>query len=137
MDSGIEILTFDNLKDTYNFIKEKKVLDELFLFKNTKITKENKNNLGYVILYNGDVVGAASIFDEEDGIILNELFEIREKYRGMGFARKLYEYIIKDSLCDGVHGFCTTDENQSFWEHMGQVCIDTKTREMLEMLNPM
>lgn len=134
MESHIEIFTFDNLKETYNFLKEENVLDELLLFKNTKITKENKKNTGYVIVDNDEVVGAASIYDEEDGYILNELFEIREKFRGKGYARILYEYIKEDSLCYGVHGFCTNDENQSFWEHMGQKCINKETREMIEKL---
>lgn len=134
MKRHINIITFENLKETYDFLKEKNVLDELLLFRDTKITKENRNNTGYVIVNGNEVVGAASIYDEEDGYILNELFEIREKFRGKGYARILYEYIKEDSLCNGVHGFCTTDENQSFWEHMGQKCINKKTREMIEKL---
>lgn len=134
MEKRVEIITFENLKETYDFLKEENVLNELSLFRNTEITKENKDNTGYVIVDNDEVVGAASIYDEEDGYILNELFEIREKFRGRGYARILYEYIKEDSLCEGVHGFCTNDENQSFWEHMGQKCINKKTREMIEKL---
>lgn len=134
MSPKIEILTFINLKATYKFLKECGVINEFPMFKNTRITKENRKNAGYVILENDEVAGAASIYDEEDGYILNELFEIREKFRGKGYGRMLYEYIKEDSMCDGVHGFCTNDENQSFWEHMGQKCINKKTREMIEKL---
>lgn len=130
----VEIITFYNTKELYDFLEATTAIESLDIFFNTPIDIVPKDNLGYAIIVDDLVVGAASIYEEDESTIFNELFEIRKEYRGQGLARVLYEYIKEDTMCERVHGFCTNDENQSFWEHMGQKCIDQEKREMLEIV---
>lgn len=132
---NIEIIEFEDTKELYKFLEDTDAMEHLWIFFNTPIDIVPEDNIGYVIIADDLVVGAASIYDEGDGTIFNELFEIREDYRGQGLARMLYEYIKEDTMCNAVHGFCTNDDNQSFWEHMGQQCIDPEKREMIEVID--
>ena len=132
---NIEIIEFENTKELYQFLEDTTAMEHLWIFFNTPIDIVPEDNIGYVIIVDDLVVGAASIYDEGNGTIFNELFEIREDYRGQGLARMLYEYIKEDTMCSAVHGFCTNDDNQSFWEHMGQRCIDPEKREMIEIID--
>lgn len=128
-----EIIVFDDTISLYRFLRETDSLRRLHMFLNTPYKDVPKDNTGYVIMEGEDVVGAASLYDEGFGRFFNELFEIVPEYRGKGYARVLYEYMKEDSMAGEIHGFCTNDENQSFWEHMGQKCINPKMREMLEV----
>lgn len=128
-----EIIVFDDTISLYRFLRETDSLRKLDMFLNTPYTGIPKDNTGYVIMEGEEVVGAASLYDEGCGRFFNEIFEIAPEYRGKGYARVLYEYMKEDSMANEIHGFCTNDENQSFWEHMGQKCINPEMREMLEI----
>lgn len=128
-----EFIVFDTTRELFDFLRETDALYGLEMFFDTPAAMVPKDNTGYVVMEGEDVVGAASLYDEGDGTFFNELFEILPEYRGKGYARALYEYMKKDSMAERIHGFCTNDENQSFWEHMGQRCIDSEHREMLEI----
>ena len=130
----VDIISFYTTKELYDFLKESDAFKNLLWFKNTPRKSLPKDNIGYVVMVDDLVVGAASVYEEGDGTIFNELFEICEEYRGQGLARVLYEYIKKDTMCEMVHGFCTNDKNKSFWEHMGQKCVNPETREMIEVV---
>ena len=130
-----EIITFDTTAALYGFLGEKHALDKLDMFRQTPVTMIPKDNLGYVIMVGDEVCGAASLYDEGDDTYFNEIFEIVPEHRGKGYARILYEYMKQDSMAAKIHGFCTNDENQAFWEHMGQKCINKKHREMMEICN--
>ena len=129
-----EVLVFDDTPSLYAFLRSTEVLDKLELFLHTPAEAVPKDNLGYVIMDGDTVCGAAILYDEGNDTYFNELFEIVPECRGKGYARILYEYMKEDSLAERIHGFCTSDENQSFWEHMGQKCINRKEREMLEII---
>lgn len=129
-----EVLVFDDTPSLYAFLRSTGALDKLELFLHTPAEAVPKDNLGYVIMDGDTVCGAASLYDEGNDAYFNELFEIVPECRGKGYARILYEYMKEDSLAERIHGFCTNDENQSFWEHMGQKCINPKQREMLEII---
>lgn len=129
-----EVLVFDDTPSLYAFLRSTGALDKLELFLHTPAEAVPKDNLGYVIMDGDTVCGAASLYDEGNDTYFNELFEIAPECRGRGYARILYEYMKEDSLAERIHGFCTNDENQSFWEHMGQKCINRKEREMLEII---
>ena len=47
-------------------------------------------------------------------------------------TKELYEFIKADLEPERIHGFCTTAENKSFWEHLGQECINEETKEMYD-----
>ena len=128
-----EIIVFEDTLSLYRFLRETDSLRKFDMFLKTPYTSVPKDNLGYVIMEGEEVVGAASLYDEGDGTFFNEIFEIIPEYRGKGYARALYEYMKKDSMADRIHGFCTNDENQSFWEHMGQKCVNKEMREMIEI----
>lgn len=128
-----EIIVFEDTPSLYRFLHETDSLRKLDMFLNTPYADIPKDNTGYVIMEGDEVVGAASLYDEGFGRFFNEIFEIVPEYRERGYARVLYEYMKEDSMADEIHGFCTNDENQSFWEHMGQKCINQKMREMLEV----
>lgn len=128
-----EIIVFDDTISLYRFLRETDSLHRLHMFLNTPYKDVPKDNTGYVIMEGEEVVGAASLYDEGAGTFFNEIFEIVPEYRGKGYARALYEYMKEDSKADEIHGFCTNDENQSFWEHMGQKCANPEMREMLEI----
>lgn len=132
----MEIIIFDTTRELYRFLKETSAIDELDLFKNTPQKLIPPDNMGYVIISDDgfNVLGAASLYEEGPGIWFNEIFEIIESQRGNGLGRYLYEFIKDDLKPDKIHGFCTTPENKSFWEHMGQKCIDEESGEMLEVL---
>ena len=131
----MEIIIFDTTKELYRFLKDSGGLGTLQLFKNTSQKSIPPDNMGYVVINSKfEVLGAASLYEEETGVWFNELFEVAESYQGKGIGRKLYEFIKKDLEPIRIHGFCTTPENKSFWEHLGQKCIDEKTNEMLEIL---
>lgn len=128
-----EVIVFEDTLSLYRFLRETDSLRKLDMFLKTPYTSVPKDNLGYVIMEGEEVAGAASLYDEGDGTFFNEIFEIVPEYRGKGYARVLYEYMKEDSMADRIHGFCTNDENQSFWEHMGQKCVNKKMREMIEI----
>lgn len=128
-----EIIVFEDTLSLYGFLRETDSLRKLDMFLKTPYTSVPKDNLGYVIMEGEEVAGAASLYDEGDGTFFNEIFEIVPEYRGKGYARVLYEYMKEDSMADRIHGFCTNDENQSFWEHMGQKCVNKEMREMIEI----
>ena len=130
-----EFIVFDTTKSLYKFLAATDVLDKLDMFANTPVDTIPNDNIGYVITEGDGICGAASLYDEGNGVFLNELFEIVPEYRSKGYARALYEFMKKDSMADKIHGFCTNDETQSFWEHMGQRCINPKIREMMEIIN--
>ena len=131
----MEVIIFDSTKELYEFLKETDVLNKLYLFKNTKEKDIPPDNMGYVVLDNsGNPIGAASLYEEGIGIWFNEIFEIVPEFRGQGVGRYLYEFIKSDLEPDMIHGFTTTPENKKFWEHLGQVCIDQKTNEMIEKI---
>lgn len=128
-----EVIVFEDTLSLYRFLRETDSLRKLDMFLKTPYTSVPKDNLGYVIMEGEEVVGAASLYDEGNGTFFNEIFEIVPEYRGKGYAKVLYEYMKKDSMADRIHGFCTNDENQSFWEHMGQKCVNKEMREMIEI----
>lgn len=131
----MEVIIFDTTKELYKFLKDTSALEELNLFNNTPQKSIPADNIGYVVLGdNFKVLGAASLYEEATGIWFNELFEITQEARGKGIGRYLYEFIKADLEPSKIHGFCTTPENKAFWEHLGQVCINLKTNEMLEIL---
>ena len=130
-----EVLFFDRTSQLFSFLKLHKALDKLELFKKTPMRTIPCDNTGYVLLVNGEIAGAASIYDELDGTIFNELFEITNDFQGHGWCRYLYEFIKRDLEPDAVHGFATDDYTQSLWEHLGQVCIDQNTHEMVELVS--
>lgn len=132
----LDVLTFDDTKSLFDFLRDNKALDKLEMFSKTPVAIIPKHNLGYVLLKGEEICGAASLYDEGDDVYLNELFEIMPEHRGKGYARFLYEYMKEDSMADKIHGFCIDDATQSFWEHMGQKCINKKHREMLEICKP-
>lgn len=132
----MEVIIFDTTKELFRFLKEIDSINDLALFKDTPEKSIPADNVGYVILgENNEVLGAASLYEEETGTWFNELFEIAQEHRGKGIGRYLYEFIKEDLEPEKIHGFCTTPENKSFWEHLGQVCIDKETNEMLEIVN--
>ena len=131
----MEIIIFDTTKELYKFLKDFGGLDILCLFRDTPQKSIPADNIGYVAINSKlEVLGAASLYEEEPGVWFNELFEIAKEYQGKGIGRKLYEFIKTDLEPERIHGFCTTQENKSFWEHLGQICIDQETNEMLEIL---
>ncbi len=131
----MEIITFDTTLELYKFLKDTGTIEKLKLFKDTPRKSIPADNTGYVVLGDDfEVLGAASLYEEAPGIWFNELFEITKEARGKGIGRKLYEFIKQDLEPSEIHGFCTTPENKAFWEHLGQVCIDPETNEMLEIL---
>lgn len=131
----MDIIIFDTTKELYKFLRDTDSLKKLRLFRDTKENSIPPDNIGYVVLDDSSsVIGAASLYEEGIGIWFNEIFEIIPEYRGKGVGKYLYEYIKSDLEPDMIHGFATTAENKSFWEHMGQKCIDQDTNEMLEIL---
>lgn len=130
-----EFIVFDNTWSLYKFLRETGALYKLDMFLHTPATSIPKDNMGYVVMEGDNVCGAASLYDEGNGVYFNEVFEIIPEYRGKGYAKALYKFMKEDSMADKIHGFCTNDENQAFWEHMGQKCISVKEREMLEIVN--
>lgn len=130
-----EVIIFDSTRELYRYLRLSGALEKLKLFRDTKEKDIPADNMGYVVLGDDlEVIGAASLYEEETGTWFNELFEITEAYRGKGIGRYLYEFIKADLEPSKIHGFCTTPENKKFWERMGQVCIDQETNEMLEIL---
>lgn len=131
----MEIIIFDTTRELYKFLRDTGGLDTLQLFRDTPQKSIPADNTGYVATNSKlEVLGAASLYEEEPGVWFNELFEIAKEYQGKGIGRKLYEFIKSDLEPSKIHGFCTTPENKSFWERMGQICIDQETNEMLEIL---
>lgn len=132
----MEIIIFDTTRELYKFLRETGALEKLELFRNTPKELIPPDNVGYVAIdNNGIVLGAATLYEEGINIWFNELFEITPESRGKGIGRLLYEFIKQDLEPEKIHGFCTNDKNKSFWEHLGQVCIDEETSEMLEIIN--
>jgi GNAT superfamily N-acetyltransferase len=130
-----EILEFSRTSDLYAFLREEGALEDLELFRLTDQKDIPRGNTGYVLLVDGEVAGAVSLYDEQDGGLLNELFEILPKYRGRGLSRVLYESLKESLQPDLIHGFATTESTRSLWEHLGQTCIDEECREMIEILD--
>ena len=131
----MNIVIFDTTKDMYKFLKDTGGLEILELFRNTPQKSIPPDNIGYVVLGdNSEILGAASLYEEETNVWFNEIFEIVKEHRGKGIGRYLYEFIKNDLLPEKIHGFCTTSQNKSFWEHLGQKCINQETNEMLEIL---
>lgn len=132
----MEVIIFDTTRELYRFLKDTDALKKLNLFRNTPQKSIPADNTGYVVLGdNLEVLGAASLYEESPSVWFNELFEITQEARGKGIGRYLYEFIKTDLEPSKIHGFCTTPENKSFWEHLGQICIDNKTNEMLEIIS--
>ncbi len=131
----MEVITFNTTRELFKFLRDSRAIDSLKLFKDTPQKSIPADNIGYVILDDdNNILGAASLYEEGVGIWFNEIFEIAEDSRGKGIGRYLYEFIKQDLEPDMIHGFCTNLENKSFWEHLGQKCINQETNEMLEIL---
>lgn len=133
MTIDIQITVFDRTSELYRFLRESNALASLELFSKTHQKDIPKGNTGYVLTVYGEVAGAASMYDEQDGGWLNELFEIVPKFRGIGLSRQFYRMVKEDLQADFIHGFATSDETQQLWEHLGQVCIDQDYRELIEL----
>lgn len=129
------LIEFGKTSDLYSFLRNEGILEDLELFRLTDQKDIPRGNIGYVLLADNDVAGVASLYDEQDGGWLNELFEIRPKYRGRGLSRVLYESIKESLKPDFIHGFATSEGTRSLWEHLGQTCIDEECREMIEILD--
>lgn len=127
------IIPFYSTRELYKFLRDSNSLCKLDLFRETKMKSIPKGNQGYVLVVDGEVAGAASMYDEQDGGWLNEMFEIVPEFRGKGLSREFYAMVKGDLDADFIHGFATSDETKSLWEHLGQVCIDPDCMEMIEI----
>lgn len=131
----IDTIEFSKASHLYKYLRETGVMKDLYLFRNTSLTDIPNGNIGYTLMVDGEVAGAAILYDEQDGGWLNEMFEILPKFRGQHLTRPFYETIKEDLCADLIHGFATNDETQRLWEHLGQVCIDPECREMIDLLD--
>ncbi len=127
------IIPFFSTKELYDFLRESDSLGKLKLFRDTKMRSIPKGNYGYVLVVDGQVAGAASMYDECDGGWLNELFEIVPEFRGKGLSRPFYSMVKEHLDADFIHGFATDENTKSLWEHLGQVCIDKECMEMIDI----
>ena len=95
----MEIIIFDTTKELYKFLKDSGGLDILYLFRDTPQKSIPADNIGYVAINSKlEVLGAASLYEEEPGVWFNELFEIAKEYQGKGIGRQIIQTLEKDEF---------------------------------------
>ena len=93
----MEIIIFDTTRELYKFLRDTGGLDTLQLFRDTPQKSIPADNTGYVVTNSKlEVLGAASLYEEEPGVWFNELFEVAKEHQRKGIGRKLYK--LKSSI---------------------------------------
>lgn len=107
----------DIKKDVMDFYVEKgyrkDVLSELVI---------NKKRTVFLAKIEGRIIGYLLTLQDWGGVNIALWFAVEEEFRGKGIGRSLLDYWEKNSKISNNHAlllYTTTDENRSFYKHMG------------------